>query len=128
MVKPWEIDGLTGVIAMELIVALLTVKLKVADTLPTVAVRMAVPGAMPNTRFGLTAGSNFATSGLSLDQTTLLVTSPVNRLEKLPVAESLVEVLAAIVEETAVISIEVRGMKSLADLLGAPSKPQPDNT
>ena len=67
--KPLLIVGAAGVIVMAVTVAELTVKLKVADTLPTVAVRMAVPGPMPDTLLGIAVIANPATVGEALDQT-----------------------------------------------------------
>ena len=49
------------------------------------------------------------------------------RPEKFPVAVSVVDVLAAIVWETALMVIEVNGVKSLF-LVGVPSQPQPDSS
>ena len=53
--------------------------------------------------------------------------SRVNRPENVPFAVNVVVVFAAMVEEPAVISIEVNGVKSLFRV-GAPSHPQPDKT
>ena len=53
VLRPVETDGLAGVIVTVVMVAELTVNEKVVDTLPTVAVRIAVPGVSPLTRFGL---------------------------------------------------------------------------
>ncbi len=67
--KPTATDGAAGVIVSPVTEAELTVSLKVDDTFPTVAVRVAVPGAEPKTRLGI-AVVNPATAGVSLDQTT----------------------------------------------------------
>jgi hypothetical protein len=53
--------------------------------------------------------------------------SRVNRPEKSPVAVSLVDDCAAMVEDPALISIEVSGTKSLCRV-GVPSQPQPDSS
>ena len=50
-------------------VAGLTVSLKVVDTFPTVADRMALSAPRPVTRLGSVAVANSATDGVSLDQT-----------------------------------------------------------
>jgi hypothetical protein len=54
---------------MAVIVALFTVNVKIPDRLPTVAVKIAVPGAIPVTRFGLAAVIKLATEVEALVKT-----------------------------------------------------------